>query len=64
MEACPVDAIRMDTGIHPEVYQPDPRLFIEDKETLMQRSVDLEKHGKEGLYRLHMEKMQKLEKSK
>ena len=54
----------MDTGIHPEVYQPDPRLFIEDKETLMQRSVDLEKHGKEGLYKLHMEKMQKLEKSK
>lgn len=64
VEACPVDAIRMDTGIHPEVYQPDPRLFIEDKETLMQRSVDLEKHGKEGLYQLHMEKMQKLEKSK
>jgi hypothetical protein len=52
----------MDTGIHPEVYPPDPRLFIEDKETLMERSRVLEKHGPEKLYDLHMQRMQELEK--
>ncbi|MDZ4786337.1 MAG: NADH-quinone oxidoreductase subunit I [bacterium] len=62
VEACPVDAIRMDTGIHPEVYPPDPRLFIEDKETLMQRSRDLEDYGPKVLYEMHMKKMQKVEK--
>lgn len=61
VEACPVDAIRMDTGIHPEVYQPDPRLFIEDKETLMLRSVQLKKHGAEGLFQQHLKKMQRVE---
>ncbi|MBX7136511.1 MAG: NADH-quinone oxidoreductase subunit I [Oligoflexia bacterium] len=62
VEACPVDAIRMDTGLHPEVYAPDPRLFIEDKETLMQRSRLLEDLGPEALYQQHMKKMQDLEK--
>ena len=62
VEACPVDAIRMDTGIHPEVYPPDPRLFIEDKETLMQRSRILDEHGPESLYEMHMKRMQELEK--
>ncbi len=62
VEACPVDAIRMDTGIHPEVYPPDPRLFIEDKETLMERSRLLEEHGPEALFAAHMKKMQDLEK--
>jgi NADH-quinone oxidoreductase subunit I len=62
VEACPVDAIRMDTGIHPEVYPPDPRLFIEDKETLMERSRVLEKYGPEKLYDMHMQRMQELEK--
>ena len=62
VEACPVDAIRMDTGIHPEVYPADPRLFIEDKETLMQRSRILEDYGPERLYDMHMKKMQELEK--
>jgi len=61
VEACPVDAIRMDTGIHPEVYPPDPRLFIEDKETLMERSRILEDQGSEALYELHMKKMKALE---
>jgi NADH-quinone oxidoreductase subunit I len=62
VEACPVDAIRMDTGLHPEVYPADPRLFIEDKETLMNRSRILEDMGAEKLYEMHMKKMQQLEK--
>jgi NADH-quinone oxidoreductase subunit I len=62
VEACPVDAIRMDTGLHPEVYPADPRLFIEDKETLMERSRLLEDHGPEKLYDMHMKRMQELEK--
>jgi NADH-quinone oxidoreductase subunit I len=63
VEACPVDAIRMDTGIHPEVYPPDPRMFIEDKETLMERSRALEEKGPLALYREHMLKMQAIEKN-
>lgn len=63
VEACPVDAIRMDTGLHPESYPPDPRLFIEDKEVLMQRSRDLEDKGAATLYEEHMKKMQQLEAS-
>ena len=63
VEACPVDAIRMDTGIHPEVYPPDPRLFIEDKETLMQRSRLLEDLGPGALFAEHMKRMQDLEKN-
>ena len=62
VEACPVDAIRMDTGLHPEVYPPDPRAFIEDKEVLMMRSRALEEHGPKKLFDMHLEKMQGLEK--
>ena len=62
VEACPVDAIRMDTGLHPEVYPADPRLFIEDKETLMERSRILDDQGPERLYEMHMKRMQQLEK--
>jgi NADH-quinone oxidoreductase subunit I len=61
VEACPVDAIRMDTGLHPEVYAPDPRLFIEDKETLMERSRVLEDIGPEALFERHMKKIQRLD---
>ena len=63
VEACPVDAIRMDTGIHPEIYPPDPRAFIEDKETLMIRSRVIEDQGPEALFRQHMETLQKIEKN-
>lgn len=63
VEACPVDAIRMDTGLHPEIYPPDPRLFIEDKETLMLRSRELETLGAAEVYRLHMLRIQDLEKN-
>ena len=62
VEACPVDAIRMDTGIHPEIYPPDPRAFIEDKETLMMRSRILEDEGPEALFKAHMKRMQEIEK--
>ena len=51
----------MDTGLHPEVYPPDPRAFIEDKETLMQRSRQLETYGPEVLFEQHMKKIQELE---
>ncbi len=61
VEACPVDAIRMDTGLHPEVYPPDPRLFIEDKETLMARSRELDDSGVDTLFERHMKRMQDLE---
>lgn len=61
VEACPVDAIRMDTGIHPEVYPPDPRRFIEDKEVLMQRSLELQQKGSVRVYEEHMQKMRKIE---
>ncbi|MCA8938060.1 MAG: 4Fe-4S binding protein, partial [Planctomycetes bacterium] len=61
VEACPVDAIRMDTGLHPESYDPDPRLFIEDKEVLMQRSRDLEDKGAKVMYEEHMAKMRQIE---
>jgi len=62
VEACPVDAIRMDTGIHPEIYPPDPRAFIEDKETLMMRSRILEDKGPEALFKAHLAKMKQIEK--
>jgi hypothetical protein len=52
----------MDTGLHPEVYPADPRLFIEDKETLMERSRVLEDLGPKSLYEMHMQRMQELEK--
>lgn len=63
VEACPVDAIRMDTGIHPQVYPADPRLYIEDKETLMERSKLLEDYGPEALFQDHMKRMQEIEKN-
>lgn len=64
VEACPVDAIRMDTGIHPEVYPPDPRMYIEDKEVLMARSQQMKKKSKLQIYSEHQEEMQSLEKMK
>jgi hypothetical protein len=51
----------MDTGIHPEVYPPDPRRFIEDKETLMLRSRELEDKGAARMYDEHMQKMRRIE---
>ena len=50
VEACPCDAIRMDSGTHPGNLGLSRKDFVEDKETLMQRSRDLAEKGKEGLY--------------
>jgi NADH-quinone oxidoreductase subunit I len=61
VEACPVDAIRMDTGLHPEIYGSDPRTYIEDKEVLMKRSIELESVGAGELFERHMKRMQELE---
>ena len=61
VEACPVDAIRMDTGIHPHIYPPDPRAFVEDKETLMKRSRLLEDKGPEALFEEHLKRMREIE---
>ena len=49
VQACPVDAIRMDTGVHPEIYASDPNAFIETKDTLMQRSKDVQAYGVDGV---------------
>jgi NADH-quinone oxidoreductase subunit I len=61
VEACPVDAIRMDTGLHPESYPPDPRLYIEDKEVLMERSRIIDTHGPDSLIKMHQAKIRTLE---
>jgi NADH-quinone oxidoreductase subunit I len=50
VEACPCDAIRMDSGTHPGNLGFSRREFVENKETLMERSRDLAEKGKEGLY--------------
>lgn len=63
VEACPVDAIRMDTGIHPEIYPPDPRSYIEDKEVLMNRSRILEEKGAEAVIDEHLRLMREIEKN-
>jgi NADH-quinone oxidoreductase subunit I len=62
VEACPVDAIRMDTGVQPLIYPPDPRAFIEDKETLMQRSRIMEDQGPDALLNRHLEHIRRVEK--
>jgi hypothetical protein len=50
VEACPCDAIRMDSGTHPGNLGFDRNAFVETKEVLMKRSRDLAEKGKEGLY--------------
>ena len=62
VDACPVDAIRMDTGMHPEIYSNDPSSYIEDKETLMLRSRQLESEGPEVLMKRHLQRMKEIEK--
>ena len=54
VEACPVDAIRMDTYVHPRIWGFDRKDFIEDKEVLMHRSEVLASKGREG----NMEELQ------
>ena len=50
VEACPCDAIRMDSGTHPGNLGLSRQAFVENKEVLMGRSKELIEKGKEGLY--------------
>ena len=50
VEACPCDAIRMDSGTHPGNLGFTRKDFVETKEVLMERSKELAEKGKEGLY--------------
>src|SRR6202035_303645 len=47
-EACPCDAIRMDTYVHPRIWGFDRLDFVETKETLMHRSSVLAEKGRDG----------------
>jgi formate hydrogenlyase subunit 6/NADH:ubiquinone oxidoreductase subunit I len=58
VEACPCDAIRMDTGVHPANRGLSRKDFVEDKEMLMNRSRQLEEKGREGLYEEHVRQYQ------
>jgi NADH-quinone oxidoreductase subunit I len=62
VNACPVDAIRMDTGVHPEIYKPNRLAYIETKEVLTKRSKDLQKQTVAELRQEHLIKMQRVEK--
>ncbi|MBI3058749.1 MAG: 4Fe-4S binding protein, partial [Deltaproteobacteria bacterium] len=58
VEACPCDAVRMDTGVHPANWGFSRRDFVETKELLMDRSRKLQAIGKEGLYEEHVRRYQ------
>jgi len=49
VEACPCDAIRMDTSVHPRVAGYTREDFIEDKSVLMDRSKAMRDKGEEVL---------------
>jgi formate hydrogenlyase subunit 6/NADH:ubiquinone oxidoreductase subunit I len=48
VEACPCDAIRMDTYVHPRIWGFDRKDFVETKEVLMHRSRVLAEKGRDG----------------
>ncbi|MDR2337200.1 MAG: NADH-quinone oxidoreductase subunit I [Deltaproteobacteria bacterium] len=62
VNACPVDAIRMDTGIQPEIYPPKRSAYIETKEVLVKRSKELQKQTVAEVRQAHLKKMQRVEK--
>ena len=49
VEACPCDAIRMDTYVHPKIWGYKRADFIETKEVLMHRSKVLAERGRGAL---------------
>src|SRR5262245_34575052 len=49
VEACPCDAIRMDTFVHPRIWGYRREDFIEPKAILMERSRVLESRGRDAL---------------
>jgi len=59
VEACPVDAIRMDTGVQPEVYTENTKAFIENKDTLMERSKVMREYGEGELLKRHIERIRR-----
>lgn len=61
VEACPVDALRMDSAQHPQIYPAKPELFIEDKQTLMKRSKELNSLGKEAVVQKRLEEIKAIE---
>ena len=49
VEACPCDAIRMDTAVHPKISGYSREDFIEDKQDLMRRSQVMRDQGEDVL---------------
>ena len=49
VEACPCDAIRMDTYVHPRIWGYRREDFVETKEILMERSRVLAERGRDAL---------------
>ena len=61
VEACPCDAIRMDTFVHPRIWGFSRADFIEPKEILMGRSRTLEQGGRDSVMVEMLESYQKAE---
>jgi formate hydrogenlyase subunit 6/NADH:ubiquinone oxidoreductase subunit I len=49
VEACPCDAIRMDTYVHPRIWGYTRKDFIETKDIFIHRSKVLAEKGRDGL---------------
>jgi hypothetical protein len=49
VEACPCDAIRMDTFVHPRLWGYRREEFVESKAVLMERSRVLAERGRDAL---------------
>ena len=49
VEACPCDAIRMDTAVHPRIWGYSREDFVESKDVLMGRSRTLATGGRDSL---------------
>ena len=63
VEACPCDAIRMDTSVHPKVYGYRRDDFIEDKQMLMKRSRIMREEGVEVLMDRMLDEYREAEKT-
>jgi NADH-quinone oxidoreductase subunit I len=60
VEACPCDAIRMDSGAHPGNLGFSRKDFVEDKKVLTDRSREWQAKGKAGLYEEYVERYRKV----
>ena len=61
VEACPCDAIRMDTYVHPKIWGYKRADFVETKEVLIQRSHVLAERGRGALLADLLEEYKKLD---